>query len=429
MSRSLSGRLVVTASLLATIGIVWSVSAARTAPPPVVVDQAKAAPINNAVHDEAACKCVCKACQAAKAGDEASLPHRIQPAPAVQKEQPGELNEEESKLRKEQYAEVIKELDARFAAIKPEAPVAIPTDPPPHEGARFELPYIIEAGDVLHIELLMGLPEQPLAGEFPVQQDGTINLGYYGSLHLQGFTISRAKETILARLRKNLTDFTLGLIKEDPETGEAFAIDPKNSMYFFIDVFDIKSKKYNVLGDVAFPGELPFTGNDYVLGAIQKSAGFITTADIDSIYLHRPARGKSPSRTYKIDYRAIEQGKVEANLQLFPGDRLVVGRLAEVQKRLERELKGELPLENPNLGRNPQPQGIIGKNKPVLFGSVKSLLDRFIAMRTHSTVTIEQMERENAEKRKTEERHASRLDRIEARSATILEYLERIGSR
>lgn len=426
MSRSLSGRLVVTASLLATIGIVWSVSAARTAPPPVVVDQAKTAPGHNPAHDEAACKCVCKACQAAKAGDKTPL------ADDIDKEVDKSLKiptEQELKRQNDIFNKISKELDDMLAIIKQGEPVAIPNDPPPHEGARFELPYIIEAGDVLHIELLISLPERPLAGEFPVRQNGTVMLNYFGELHVQDLTLEEAKIKILAHLRSHLTDFTLGLIKPDPETDELTSVDPRDSIHFFIDIFESKSKKYNVLGDVALPGELPFSGNDYVLGAIQKSAGFLTTADIDAIHLYRPARGKATSRTYKIDYHAIEQGKAEANLQLFPGDRLVVGRLAAAQKRLERDLRGEFPIENPNLGRIPRPDGLADKNEPVAFNSLKSLMDKIDSLRASYAVSMKSKEREIAEKRQSEVRYASRLDRIEARSATILDNLERIGSR
>ena len=51
------------------------------------------------------------------------------------------------------------------------------------------------------------------------------------------------------------------------------------------------------------------------------------TGDPHDIVLIRPARGSKPPREYRIDYDAImRKGDPTANLQIFPGDRLVVGR-------------------------------------------------------------------------------------------------------
>ena len=48
-----------------------------------------------------------------------------------------------------------------------------------------------------------------------------------------------------------------------------------------------------------------------------------------------PARGDQPRRTFKIDLKAIKEGDHTANLQLFPGDRLVVGRDRIVQATID----------------------------------------------------------------------------------------------
>src|SRR5207247_383345 len=50
----------------------------------------------------------------------------------------------------------------------------------------------------------------------------------------------------------------------------------------------------------------------------------------------RPARGSKPLNVYKVDLDAIqEKGDVRSNYQLFPGDRLIIGRNEVVKKTIE----------------------------------------------------------------------------------------------
>ena len=72
------------------------------------------------------------------------------------------------------------------AEIKPLPPIAIPDDPPPHEGAMFDLPHTIEPPDHIVVEVLEGLPGLPITGERLVRPDGTISLGFYGDIHVRG---------------------------------------------------------------------------------------------------------------------------------------------------------------------------------------------------------------------------------------------------
>jgi hypothetical protein len=52
--------------------------------------------------------------------------------------------------------------------------------------------------------------------------------------------------------------------------------------------------------------------------------------------LVRPPRGGKPARRYKIDWDAIvTRGDATANLQIFPGDRLVIGRDAVVKATVQ----------------------------------------------------------------------------------------------
>jgi SLBB domain len=87
---------------------------------------------------------------------------------------------------------------------------------------------------------------------------------------------------------------------------------------------------------VVAPGKLPWTGGETVLDVMKNAGGLIPTADPKNIRLVRPPRGGKPARIYKIDLEAItERGEIEKNYQIFPGDRIVVGRDAVVKTTLE----------------------------------------------------------------------------------------------
>ncbi len=112
-------------------------------------------------------------------------------------------------------------------------------------------------------------------------------------------------------------------------------VDPEASNRVFVDVTSFNTKVYYVTGDVGRPGRLPFTGRETVLDALNFAANPLPTADEGNIHLRRPARGSKPTRDYKIDLEAIRNGDPRANLQIFPGDRLVVGRDPIVTKAVE----------------------------------------------------------------------------------------------
>ena len=102
------------------------------------------------------------------------------------------------------------ELERFFESSKP---TPIPDNPPPHEGALIDQPYIVEPPDILIVEVLEGLPGRPISGERLVRPDGTIDLGFYGRVHVRGLTLAQVKVAIILRLREYLEDNTLGLYR------------------------------------------------------------------------------------------------------------------------------------------------------------------------------------------------------------------------
>lgn len=199
----------------------------------------------------------------------------------------------------------------------------------PRELNKTSLPdYVVEPPDLIVVEVLEALPGRPITGERLVRPDGTISLDFYGKVYVAGLTTQEIKEKIVLHLRKYLTDEALGLIEEDPETGQKQPIAPGESDRIFVDVTSYNSKVYYVQGDVLAPGRLPITGNETVLDALNYAGGLAPTASVPNIRLVRPAPpGACCEQVLPVNYEAIVNvGDTTTNYQLMPGDRLVVYR-------------------------------------------------------------------------------------------------------
>jgi len=117
--------------------------------------------------------------------------------------------------------------------------------------------------------------------------------------------------------------------------GQFVYTDPEDSDRLFVDLVAHNTKVYYVQGDVGMPGSLPFTGKDTVLDALNYAKGLIPSAEPTDIHLYRPACGDKPAKEYRIDHATILKGEAKANLQMFPNDRLVIGRNSIVKKTIE----------------------------------------------------------------------------------------------
>ena len=253
--------------------------------------------------------------------------------------------EAEARYRKA-IADATVALEARLPKleeIQPRPLAPFPDDPPPHEGAMIDLPIVVEPPDLLIVEVLEALAGRPISGERLVRPDGTISLGFYGTLHVRGLTLEQIKTKLILHLRKVLSDEVLGLLYVDEE-GAVTTVMPEESDRVVVDMSGYNSRMYYVEGDVSAPGRLPCTGNETVLDALNYVGGLLPSADRGKVLLVRPARGGKPAKSYSIDLSAISAGDVRANLQVLPGDRLMVARRADAaaaddQERLHTERK------------------------------------------------------------------------------------------
>ncbi|APW62195.1 polysaccharide biosynthesis/export family protein [Paludisphaera borealis] len=133
-------------------------------------------------------------------------------------------------------------------------------------------------------------------------------------------------------------------VKEEPKAGtrvdefghEWAIIPPDQADRVFVDVTAYNSKNYFVLGDVGAPGKIPISGNETVLDALQFAGGFVATADPKDIRLVRPGRDGKPGKVFKVDLEAIQdRGETATNYQIFPNDRIIVGRSDIAKKTIQ----------------------------------------------------------------------------------------------
>jgi polysaccharide export outer membrane protein len=228
-------------------------------------------------------------------------------------------------------------------------------------------PYRIEALDVLLIQVPNALPTQPIAGQYVVETDGTVNLGpAYGSVRLLGMTLAEAKEALKKHLRdvkdpqvdlvptqtrglqqirgehlvRQDGTISLGLYGSVRVTGLTIpeaksAIEAHLARYLLkpevaIDVAAYNSKVFYVIFDGGGFGQqivrLPVAGNETVLDAMSQVGGLTAVADKKRIWVARPGpAGCSEDQILPVDWCAITtRGRTETNYQVLPGDRIYV---------------------------------------------------------------------------------------------------------
>jgi polysaccharide export outer membrane protein len=148
---------------------------------------------------------------------------------------------------------------------------------------------------------------QQIAGEHLVRPDGTVGLGIYGGVYVQGLTLDEAKAAIEAHLAQYLLK---------PEVS--------------VDVAAYNSKSYYIVTDGGGYGEqvysFPLTGNETILDAMSKINGLPAVASKKRIWLARPAPADADCyQVLPIDWQAITRGGATAtNYQLLAGDRIFV---------------------------------------------------------------------------------------------------------
>ena len=165
---------------------------------------------------------------------------------------------------------------------------------------------IILSAPRVSVSLAQTAGQQQIIGEHMVAQDGTVNLGTYGSVYVTGMTVEQARDKIQDHLAE-------------------FLQNPKIS----VNIFEFRSKAYYVITESTGAGDrvvrLPVTGNETVLDAMSLVGG-TTQLSSKNIWIARPAPGDVRcDQILPVNWREITRGgSTRTNFQVLPGDRIFI---------------------------------------------------------------------------------------------------------
>jgi len=167
------------------------------------------------------------------------------------------------------------------------------TTPKSHDDA-----YIIGVDDVLAINVWK---EPEVSKTVPVRSDGKISLPLAGEVQASGQTPRQLELDLSRRLASYISEPEVTVIVEE-----------------------VKSQKFNILGQVAKPGAYPIANNSTVLDAIAQAGGFRDFAKQKSIYVLRRNPDGTESRL-PFNYKDMIKGKnADQNFKLQANDTIVV---------------------------------------------------------------------------------------------------------
>jgi len=158
--------------------------------------------------------------------------------------------------------------------------------------------FVIGPDDVLAVNVWK---EPDISRSVPVRSDGKISLPLVGELQAGGQTPNQLQKEIATRL-------------------ESYISEPEVTVM----VQEVRSQRFNILGQVTKPGSYLLTNSAKVLDAIAMAGGFRDFAKKKSIYVLRPTVGGGQSRL-PFNYPEVIRGKnPEQNIELKPRDTVIV---------------------------------------------------------------------------------------------------------
>lgn len=166
----------------------------------------------------------------------------------------------------------------------------------------FQMPpsetYVIGPEDILAINVWR---EPEISRVLPVRPDGNISLPLIGELKAAGLTPTELQNKIIEQLRAYLSNPEVAVI-----------------------VQEVRSQKFNVVGDVLRPGSYDLSKPMTVLDALALAGGFGPWAKVNKIYVLRRSRDGT-RMIIPFKYKDVIKGKKGyQDLELEPGDTVVV---------------------------------------------------------------------------------------------------------
>jgi polysaccharide biosynthesis/export protein len=174
------------------------------------------------------------------------------------------------------------------------APVAISaSNAKPHDDV-----FVIGSDDVLAVNVWK---EAEISRTVTVRPDGKITLPLVGELQASAKTPKQLEDEISNKLSGYISDPAVTVI-----------------------VQEMRSQRFNILGQVAHPGSYVISNSTTVLDAIALGGGYRDFAKQKSIYILR--RNPDGTQTRLIcNYKEVIKGRhPEQNIKIEPGDTIVV---------------------------------------------------------------------------------------------------------
>ncbi len=181
---------------------------------------------------------------------------------------------------------------------QPEAPAPTPEEESEPISASPDQDYVIGVDDLLAIHVWK---EPEISRVVSVRPDGKISLPLIGELKASGLTPRVLQKTVATKLR-------------------SYLFEPEATVI----VQEIRSQRFNIVGEVNRPGIYPLLKPMTVLDAIALAGGFRDFAKITKIYVLRLRADGSRMRS-PFNYKDVIRGhNFHQNLELEPHDTIVV---------------------------------------------------------------------------------------------------------
>jgi polysaccharide export outer membrane protein len=158
--------------------------------------------------------------------------------------------------------------------------------------------YALGIDDIISVSVWK---EPELSKVVPVRPDGKITLPLVGDIQAAGKTTSKLQQEL-------------------HESLAAYVATPEVTVI----VQEVRSRKFNIVGEVARPGSYPLSEAMTVLDAIAQAGGLGIYAKSNSIYVLRP-RSDGSSLQLPFRYKDVLKGSnLTHNIRLEPHDTIVV---------------------------------------------------------------------------------------------------------
>jgi len=163
----------------------------------------------------------------------------------------------------------------------------------PHDDA-----FVIGSDDVLAVNVWK---EAEISRTVTVRSDGKITLPLVGELQASAKTPKQLEDEISSKLAPYISEPAVTVI-----------------------VQEVRSQRFNILGQVAHPGSYAINNSTTVLDAIALGGGYRDFAKQKSIYILRRNPDGTQTRL-TCNYKEVIKGRhPEQNIKLEPGDTVVV---------------------------------------------------------------------------------------------------------